>query len=434
MAPSLFFSFKDLICIFHSLVWFFFCSVVFSILRNISHFSPTWMSSFCHIITKKKFYTYDECLYGELDVSIRPRPLPPLLPRMLIISRDSLLYPVGPVGCAPQVSNAKKSSTCSDGGREVFGGLDRKRSPRDWVGRGKPLPLDMYSFFSGRPVIGSTSTRRVRKHGAVVARSRFDCGDADKCKSRLQSFDRFVSGGKHDLIISRKSHGTFSNVDDVSTDSSKRFDVKWVYQYCVVSCSGKSLGLNSLGIILKIERIEYCTTMLSLCGNGGSAAGESTCIISFVDTFDKMAAPESKMLNSFFKLYVISPKCNFTSSERSDFVWSFCTFSSNVNNGCWISVVWSESVAMRLNCKSFARSASLQTDTRSLFTTSDRTKDNKNCKNDNNISRAIWSPSVNCVSVRNFANSWSLRLSNNSFSWCAVQLKWEKKKRKTVDE
>lgn len=40
----------------------------------------------------------------------------------------SLLYPVGPVGWAPHVSNATKSSTWRDGGLEVFGGLDLKGS------------------------------------------------------------------------------------------------------------------------------------------------------------------------------------------------------------------------------------------------------------------------------------------------------------------
>lgn len=70
-----------------------------------------------------------------------PRPpRPPRFPRMLIISRDILLYPVGPVGWAPHVSRARKSSTCSDGGRDVFGGRDRKRSLRlGWV-RANPRP------------------------------------------------------------------------------------------------------------------------------------------------------------------------------------------------------------------------------------------------------------------------------------------------------
>lgn len=39
-----------------------------------------------------------------------------------------IVLPVGPVGCAPQVSNATKSSTCKDGGLEVFGGRDLNKS------------------------------------------------------------------------------------------------------------------------------------------------------------------------------------------------------------------------------------------------------------------------------------------------------------------
>lgn len=78
---------------------------------------------------EQKLETYDVCLeYGEL-VGL-PRPLP-RDPRILIISLDNLLYPVGPVGCAPHVSNARKSSTCNDGGRDVFGGLERNRSGLD---------------------------------------------------------------------------------------------------------------------------------------------------------------------------------------------------------------------------------------------------------------------------------------------------------------
>lgn len=100
-------------------------------------------------------------MYGALLDSI-PRPRPrPLVPRILIISRDNLLYPVGPVGCAPHVSSARKSSTCNDGGRDVFGGLDRKRSPRDWTARGKPRPRLIYGFFSGRAALG-ISMRRAR--------------------------------------------------------------------------------------------------------------------------------------------------------------------------------------------------------------------------------------------------------------------------------
>lgn len=56
------------------------------------------------------------------------------VPRIL-----SLLYPVGPVGCAPHVSNATKSSTCNEGGLEVFGGLDLKGST--------PLPAPLPTGF-----------------------------------------------------------------------------------------------------------------------------------------------------------------------------------------------------------------------------------------------------------------------------------------------
>lgn len=128
---------------------------------------------------------------------------------MLMISRDILLYPVGPVGCAPHVSSAKKSSTCKDGGRDVLGGRDRNRSPLDGGVRAKPRPRIGVTkiFFSGRPVDGSTSTRRVRKHGAVVVLSRFDCGEADRCRTRLQSDVKFVSGGRQLFTTSFKSHG-----------------------------------------------------------------------------------------------------------------------------------------------------------------------------------------------------------------------------------
>ena len=56
------------------------------------------------------------------------------------MSRDILLYPVGPVGWAPHVSNARKSSTCREGGRDVFGGRDRNRSPRVIGARENPRP------------------------------------------------------------------------------------------------------------------------------------------------------------------------------------------------------------------------------------------------------------------------------------------------------
>lgn len=46
----------------------------------------------------------------------------------LVAITGNLLYPVGPVGCAPHVSNARKSSTCNDGGLEVFGGRERNAS------------------------------------------------------------------------------------------------------------------------------------------------------------------------------------------------------------------------------------------------------------------------------------------------------------------
>lgn len=62
----------------------------------------------------------------------------------LVVANNSLqilLYPVGPVGCAPQVSKAMKSSTCKDGGRDVFGGRDLNKSLRCGAARGKPLPL-----------------------------------------------------------------------------------------------------------------------------------------------------------------------------------------------------------------------------------------------------------------------------------------------------
>lgn len=60
---------------------------------------------------------------------MKVRPLAGLV--ILVVANNSLLillYPVGPVGWAPHVSNATKSSTCSEGGLEVFGGRDRKRS------------------------------------------------------------------------------------------------------------------------------------------------------------------------------------------------------------------------------------------------------------------------------------------------------------------
>lgn len=69
----------------------------------------------------------------------------PLAPRAnLVVANNSLhilLYPVGPVGCAPQVSKAMKSSTCKEGGRDVFGGRDLNKSPRCGAVRGNPLPL-----------------------------------------------------------------------------------------------------------------------------------------------------------------------------------------------------------------------------------------------------------------------------------------------------
>lgn len=45
---------------------------------------------------------------------------------------------MGPVGCAPHVSNATKSSTCNDGGRDVLGGRDLNKSGLWGAVRGKP--------------------------------------------------------------------------------------------------------------------------------------------------------------------------------------------------------------------------------------------------------------------------------------------------------
>lgn len=59
------------------------------------------------------------------------RPLTPRANR--VVASNSLLillYPVGPVGWAPHVSKATKSSTCNDGGRDVFGGRDLNKSLR----------------------------------------------------------------------------------------------------------------------------------------------------------------------------------------------------------------------------------------------------------------------------------------------------------------
>lgn len=71
----------------------------------------------------------------------------PLVPLAILVEASNslliLLYPVGPVGCAPQVSRATKSSTWRDGGLEVLGGLDLNKSglwgtdlanPRDLMG------------------------------------------------------------------------------------------------------------------------------------------------------------------------------------------------------------------------------------------------------------------------------------------------------------
>lgn len=46
---------------------------------------------------------------------------------MTVIEKENYL-PVGPVGCAPHVSRATKSSTCNDGGRDVLGGRDLNKS------------------------------------------------------------------------------------------------------------------------------------------------------------------------------------------------------------------------------------------------------------------------------------------------------------------
>ena len=45
---------------------------------------------------------------------------------------------MGPVGCCPRDCSTRKSSTCSDGGLEVFGGRDLKASKR-WPDLWKPL-------------------------------------------------------------------------------------------------------------------------------------------------------------------------------------------------------------------------------------------------------------------------------------------------------
>jgi hypothetical protein len=86
---------------------------------------PQTLTLICHPARK----TYI-CLHCT-DLSEVTKALP-LLPLEILVDAKSsllnLLYPVGPVGCAPQVSNATKSSTCSDGGLDVLGGRDLNRS------------------------------------------------------------------------------------------------------------------------------------------------------------------------------------------------------------------------------------------------------------------------------------------------------------------
>lgn len=74
-----------------------------------------------------------------------------------------LLYPVGPVGCWPALSRARKSSTCSEGGREVLGGRERNVSPR---GTGMARPN------TTRPLIGVTEAAREHVTSSVDKQSK----------------------------------------------------------------------------------------------------------------------------------------------------------------------------------------------------------------------------------------------------------------------